>query len=66
MRSLNIILVGILAIFVGISLFIYQANHLKAGLIAFAIYYAVWELMVMHLRRTGEHGSAENDAGQED
>ena len=66
MKALNVLIIGILAVFIGISLYIYQASHLKAGLVAFAVYYAAWELIVAHLRRMGERGSSEFDEGQGD
>ena len=66
MKALNVLIIGILAVFIGISLYIYQASHLKAGLVAFAVCYAAWELIVAHLRRIGEQGSSEFDEGQGD
>ena len=46
MKALDVLIIGILAVFIGISFYIYQASHLKAGLVAFAVYYAAWELML--------------------
>ena len=63
MKALDVLIIGILAVFIGISFYIYQASHLKAGLVAFAVYYAAWELVVAHLRRIGEHGSSKFDEG---
>ena len=48
MKALDVLIIGILT-FIGISFYIYQASHLKAGLVAFAVYYAAWELVVAHL-----------------
>ena len=65
MKAPNMLIIGILAVFIGISLYIYQASHLKAGLVALSPYLRL-ELIVAHLRRIGEHGSSEFDEGQSD
>lgn len=69
MRPLNIIIISLLAVFLGITLYIYHSSHLKAALWTFAFYYIVWEMMVAQLTRIDRDeftpGQDENSKGSD-
>lgn len=51
MKPINTIIIVMLAVFIGITLYVYHSSHLKAALWTFAFYYCVWELMVFQFKR---------------
>ena len=67
MKPINTIIIVMLAVFIGITFYVYHSSHLRAALWTFAVYYIVWELMVFQFKRIdrGEDPS-EFDEGRGD